>query len=64
MLIWLKAKVSEYLNIDIKRLQQIKEKVLKLVEDVFSIHEQRLRNVIRAQYKIDPPDTNKLKAAI
>lgn len=37
---------------------------MKLVDDVFNIHEQRLRNVIRAQYRVDPPDTAKLKMAI
>jgi hypothetical protein len=45
-------------------LYQVKEKLLKLVDDVFNIHEQRLRNTIRTQYKIDPPDTTKLKQAI
>jgi len=50
--------------LDIKRLQQIKDKLIKLVDDVFNIHEQKLRNTIRAQYRIDPPDTTKLKQAI
>ena len=35
-----------------------------MVEDTFNFHEQRLRNIIRSQYKIDPPDTAKLKMAI
>ena len=47
-----------------RRLHQIKERVLKMVEDTFNSHEQRLRNIIRSQYKIDPPDTTKLKLAI
>lgn len=37
---------------------------MRLVDDVFNIHEQRLRNIIRAQYRVDPPDTTKLKMAI
>ena len=61
-----KVKVHTFINIfiDIKKLYQVKEKLLKLVDDVFNIHEQRLRNTIRTQYKIDPPDTTKLKQAI
>lgn len=37
---------------------------MRLVDDVFNIHEQKLRNVIRTQYRIDPPDLTKLKMAI
>lgn len=37
---------------------------MKIVDDAFNVHEQRLRNVIRSQYKIDPPDTTKLRMAI
>ena len=59
-----RVKVLWYLKLDVKRLQQIKEKVLKIVDDAFNIHEQRLRNLIRAQYRVDPPDTAKLKMAI
>ena len=42
----------------------IKEKVHKLVDDVFDGLEQRLRMVIRDQYRVNPPDTTKLKMAI
>lgn len=31
---------------------------------MFTGFEQRLRNVIRDQYRINPPDTTKLKMAI
>ena len=51
-------------HVDVRRLHQIKDRVMKMVEDTFNSHEQRLRNIIRAQYKIDPPDTTKLKLAI
>lgn len=51
-------------NVDVKRLHQIKDKLLRLVDDVFNIHEQRLRNIIRSQYRVDPPDLTKLKMAI
>lgn len=52
------------INVDVKRLHQIKDKLLRLVDDVFNIHEQRLRNIIRSQYRVDPPDLTKLKMAI
>ena len=35
-----------------------------MVEDSFQLHEQRLRMTIRSHYKINPPDTAKLKLAI
>lgn len=35
-----------------------------MVEDTFLAHEQRLRNIIRSHYRVDPPDTTKLKMAI
>ena len=59
-----KAKVLLLDISDVKRLYQLKDKLLRLVDDVFNIHEQRLRNIIRAQYRVDPPDTAKLKMAI
>ena len=52
------------INVDVKRLHQIKDKLLRLVDDVFNIHEQRLRNIIRSQYRVDSPDLTKLKMAI
>ena len=57
------SKNSNYI-IDVKRLHQIKDRIMKMVEDCFQVHEQRLRMTIRSQYKINPPDTAKLKMAI
>lgn len=37
---------------------------MRLVDDVFNVYEQKLRNVIRMQYRVDPPDLTKLKMAI
>ena len=50
--------------IDVRRLHQIRDRIMKTVEDVFQAHEQKLRIMIRSQYKVDPPDTTKLKMAI
>lgn len=37
---------------------------MRAVEDFFNIQEQKLRSIIRTQYKIDPPNTTKLRTAI
>jgi len=42
----------------------LRDKYHKLVDDVFNAHENSLREHIRSQYKIDLPDTTKLKTAI
>lgn len=50
--------------IDIKRLNQIRDKYHKLIDDIFNIHDNSLRAHIRAVYNISQPDTTKLKMAI
>lgn len=62
-ILW-KFKVMIYSILDVKKLNIIKERVIELVNDIFNNHEQRLRSIIRTQYRIDAPDTTKLKLAI
>ena len=33
-------------------------------DEAFEVHEQQLRATIRSHYKLDPPDTTKLRMAI
>ena len=62
----IKYKVKVTLNIipDVRKLNQIRDRIIRAVEDYFNAQEQKLRSVIRSQYKIDPPNTTKLRMAI
>ncbi len=47
-----------------RKLNQLRERLHRTIDDVFNAHENALRSHIRNQYKIDQPDTSKLKLAI
>lgn len=53
-----------YLDLDVQRLAISRDRMHKLVDDIFNAHENALRMHIRSQYKIDQPDTTKLRMAI
>jgi hypothetical protein len=48
----------------LKRLASLREKYHKLVDDIFNAHENALRIQVRQHYRVDLPDTSKLKMAI
>jgi hypothetical protein len=49
---------------NLKVLYSVKDKVHKMVEEVFSGYEQHLVSLIKKNYKADVPDISKLKMAI
>lgn len=57
-------KVTYLYKVDLKRLASLREKYHKLVDDIFNSHENALRIQVRQHYRVDLPDTSKLKMAI
>jgi hypothetical protein len=55
---------SRLWRIILKVLYSVKDKVHKMVEEVFSGYEQHLVSLIKKNYKADVPDVSKLKMAI
>lgn len=49
---------------DLKRLASLREKYHKMVDEIFNSHENSLRMQVRQHYRVDLPDTSKLKMAI
>ena len=51
-------------NPDVQQLNNLRDRYHRLVDEVFNQHENSLRTQIRQMYKVDMPDTSKLKVAI
>lgn len=52
------------MDADVRRLGVLRERIHRAVDDAFNAHESALRAHIHSQYRIDQPDTSKLKLAI
>jgi hypothetical protein len=48
----------------VRKLNALRERAHRLVDEAFNAHEAALRGLIRSQYRVEQPDTSKLKMAI
>ena len=59
-----KPKVPSRSYVDVQQLNNLRDRYHRLIDEIFNHHENTLRSQIRQSYKIDQPDTSKLKVAI